>query len=396
LTGLICVHGQSKKQNKKSSVATAFFTARPPGDDVNEKLLTAFDAQQQACAVLGSPLTRDVVGFCYGNFAANGIIAKLVRGWQGDPLNDNVPLRLAGFAHYGALAGDAALRIFYESCGGVYEDAARADLETALEKLFSRDEAAARKFLRSTPQTNETGRAAMLLLGFSEISKRLGLPLRLREMGASAGLNLFFDKFNYRLKSHGGDIQWGASDSPLTLDATWRGAPPTLAEKIEVVSRRGCDLFPVDIQNPQERLKLESWVWGDMPERRARLLAALHIADKAPPEIDRADAAGWVAAQIMQRPKGAATVLYHSIVWPYLGVSQRFAIESAFAQAAEDVRPDAPLVWLKMDGRALGEIAQLSYRIWTGENGPQGEEVIIGPCHPHGVDLEINADFSPV
>jgi hypothetical protein len=77
-------------------------------------------------------------------------------------------------------------------------------------------------------------------------------------------------------------------------------------------------------------------------------------------------------------------------------VSQRFAIESAFAQAAENIRPDAPLVWLKMDGRELGTIAQLSYRIWTGENGPEGEEMIIGPCHPHGVDLEINAGFNPV
>jgi hypothetical protein len=38
-------------------------------------------------------------------------------------------------------------------------------------------------------------------------------------------------------------------------------------------------------------------------------LAALEIADNAPPQIDRADAAGWVAAQIMQRPAGQATVL---------------------------------------------------------------------------------------
>ena len=40
------------------------------------------------------------------------------------------------------------------------------------------------------------------LLGFSENYKRLGLPLRLREMGASAGLNLF-DQFHYRLATIG-------------------------------------------------------------------------------------------------------------------------------------------------------------------------------------------------
>jgi hypothetical protein len=362
-------------------------------NDLKDKMRAAFEAQQNACDLLGSPLTRDVVRFCADDVEAGGIIGALVRGWQGDALSDNVPLRLAGFAHFQALSGDEALAGFYESCGGAYEASERAALGAALRQAFTREEKAARHFLRSTPQTNETGRAAMLLLGFSEIVKKMHMPLRLREMGASAGLNLFFDKFHYRLATDKGELQWGDEKSPLALEATWRGTPPPLSDKIEIASRRGCDLFPVDISVRQERLKLESWVWGDMPARRARLLAALQIADKAPPEIDRADGAGWVAAQIMQRPPGQATVLYHSIVWPYLSVAQRFAIESAFAQAGEDVRPDAPLIWLKMDGRELGTIAQLSYRIWDGQNGPEGEEVIIGPCHPHGVDLEIMAAF---
>jgi len=360
---------------------------------MNKKIITAFEAQEYACDLLGSPLTRDVVRFCRNDFMAGGIIGELVRGWQGDPLNDNVPLRLAGFAHYTALAGDENLAAFYESCGGAYADADRTKLENALRRVFTDGEKAARRFLRSAPQTNETGRSAMLLLGFSEVGAKLDMPLRLREMGASAGLNLFFDRFHYRLATDNGTVPWGDVQSPLTLQATWRGTPPALTDAIAIASRRGCDLFPVNIAEPQERLKLQSWVWGDMPERRARLLAALKIADTAPPQIDRADAAGWVAAQIMQRPSGQATVLYHSIVWPYLSVSQRFAIESAFAQAGEDVRPDAPLVWLKMDGRELGTIARLSYRIWTGDNGPEGEEVIIGPCHPHGEDMEIEADF---
>ncbi len=381
----------NKNKNRKSSISSQDFSLTPPGDDVNEKILTAFGAQRRACQVLGSPLTRDVVGFCHDDFEAGGIIAKLVRGWQGDPLNDNVPLRLAGFAHHAALAGAAGLAQFYQSCGGAYDEKARSALEDALRHVFTEDEAGARKFLRSAPQTNETGRSASLLLGFSEISKRLSLPLRLREMGASAGLNLFFDKFHFALQTDAGAVHWGDADSPLTLEAKWRGASPALAEVIQVASRRGCDLFPVDIAQADERRKLQCWVWGDMPARRARLLAALQIADRAPPQIDRADAAGWVAAQIIERPKGEATVLYHSIVWPYLSVAQRFAIESAFAQAAEAVTPDAPLVWLKMDGRELGTIAQLSYRIWTGENGPEGEEVIIGPCHPHGNDMEILA-----
>lgn len=359
---------------------------------MHDKLLTAFEAQKNACNMLGSPLTTAIVGFCRDDFAAGGPVADLVRGWQGDPLNDNVPLRLAGFVHFLALGGDAIAR-FFLSCGGTFdaqdEEALRADLQ----KIFFKHRDAARAFLRRTPQTNETGRAAMLLLGFSEVAKRTGLPLRLREMGASAGLNLFFDQFHYALDTDKGALHWGDATSALTLNAEWRGTPPALADKIDIADRRGCDLRPVDITDATERRALEAWVWGDMPARRARLLAALEIADKTPPQIDRADAAGWVAAQILDRPKGQATVLYHSIVWPYLGVAQRFAIESAFAQAAENVTPDAPLIWLKMDGRELGTIAQLSYKIWTGDNGVSGEEVILGPCHPHGVDMEIEAAF---
>lgn len=342
--------------------------------------------------MLGSPLTAAIVGFCRDDFAADGPVADLVRGWQGDPLNDNVPLRLAGFVHFLALGGDPIAR-FFRSCDGAYgagdEEALRADLH----QLYFKHRDGARVFLRRTPQTNETGRAAMLLLGFSEIAKRTSLPLRLREMGASAGLNLYFDQFRYTLETDKGALHWGDEKSPLELKATWRGTPPELVQNIDVADRRGCDLRPVDITDALERRALESWIWGDMPARRMRLLAALNIADKAPPVIDRADGAGWVAAQIFDRPKGQATVLYHSIVWPYLGVAQRFAIESAFAQAAEEVTPDAPLIWLKMDGRELGTIARLSYTIWDGHNGPSGEEIIVGPCHPHGVDMDIEAAF---
>ena len=88
----------------------------------------------------------------------------------------------------------------------------------------------------------------------------------------------------------------------------------------------------------------------------------------------------------MNRPRGQVTVLYHSLVWPYLDVSQRMAIESSFAQASEIVTPDTPLAWLKMDHDHIRSFSHLSYHLWTGENGPGGEQVFIGPCHPHGAE----------
>ena len=117
-------------------------------------------------------------------------------------------------------------------------------------------------------------------------------------------------------------MDWGRADSPLSLVAQWRGTPPALADEIEIASRRGCDLFPVNIADADERMKLQSWVWGDMPDRRARLLAALEIADIAPPEIDRADAAGWVAA----RNYGAAKrPSYRALSFHCLALFERIA-----------------------------------------------------------------------
>ena len=87
----------------------------------------------------------------------------------------------------------------FPSCGGAFqardEEALRADLQ----KLFFKQRDGARSFIRRTPQTNETGRAALMLLGFSEIAKRTGLPLRLREAGASTVLICFSIGFIMRL-----------------------------------------------------------------------------------------------------------------------------------------------------------------------------------------------------
>ena len=361
----------------------------------NDKIAAALEAQIHACDVLGSPLTKAVLEICLNDFLTDGIVATLTRGWAGDPLDDNVPLRLAGFIHFSALGGNAGLRPHFASCGGTFQAQGKDELARAVLDCFTRHEADARRFFRRTPQTNETGRAGVLLVGFSEIARRTGLPLNLAEMGASAGLNLLFDKFRYHIETADGPLSWGPRDSALTISSHWRGAsPPPLQSEIEIAARAGCDLFPVDIGEAEARRALEAWVWGDMSERRARLLAALSIADKAPPQLARADAAGWVAAQIMNRPRGQVTVLYHSLVWPYLDVSQRMAIESSFAQAGETVTPDTPLAWLKMDHDHIRSFSHLSYRLWTGENGPEGEHVFIGPCHPHGAELELRDVFA--
>ena len=54
-------------------------------------------------------------------------------------------------------------------------------------------------WLDGAPQTNEVGRSALLMSGLLVLADRFGLPLRLFELGASAGLNLQLDRYGYDL-----------------------------------------------------------------------------------------------------------------------------------------------------------------------------------------------------
>ena len=138
----------------------------------------------------------------------------------------------------------------------------------------------ARRFFRRTPQTNETGRAGVLLVGFSEIARRTGLPLNLAEMGASAGLNLLFDKFHYQIETADGPLTWGPPDSALTISSQWRGvSPPPLQSDIEIAAAPVAICFP-SILAKLKRARAGGLGLGRYVRTPRALLAALSIADK--------------------------------------------------------------------------------------------------------------------
>ena len=84
----------------------------------------AFRRQGHFCGEMGSPLYADWLARCADDYAAGGRVARLVDGWQGHPVLDNVALRLTAAAHYyNNLGGEALL------AGD--NDRARALLETA-------------------------------------------------------------------------------------------------------------------------------------------------------------------------------------------------------------------------------------------------------------------------
>ena len=190
-------------------------------------------------------------------------------------------------------------------------------------------------FLDSPPQTNETGRSAVLLPGFLEIARRTQLPLALNEIGSSAGLNLFFDRFRYRY----GEAAWGDPDYPVTLAPQMRGAAPDLSGEMKIASRAGSDIAPLDVRNEHDRLRLRSYIWADQSERLARLDAALAVAQRGGFTLEKADAADFVSRRLAARMERQCFVLFHSVVWQYLPDATRQAIEDAMQHEGAQPRP---------------------------------------------------------
>jgi len=68
-------------------------------------------------------------------------------------------------------------------------------------------------------QTNEVSRCAYLLPAFGLIAETARLPLALVEVGASAGLNLLWDRYGYRYRHQGRVQAAGDVNSPVQIEA---------------------------------------------------------------------------------------------------------------------------------------------------------------------------------
>jgi hypothetical protein len=343
-------------------------------------LIATFETQASWCDRLGSPFTAGLMRFLAGELHREGAFARALPDWPGDPLAGLVGLRAAGALHALVLADPVSPLANLYPPQVLQFDARRAG-PLVLDALANNPEHLA-QYLRNTPQTNEVGRSAVLLGGLSIVAQRTGLPLAVREIGASAGLNVIWDRFRYTL----GAQQWGDVASPVQIESDWRGTPPALAARIVVHSRAACDRLPVMLASPHESRRLMSYVWPDQPERLSRLAAAIALALDAGVRVEAADAAAWVEAQLAQRPDGAALVLMHSIVWQYLDANTRERISHALDTAGAAATPSRPLVWLRLEHHAADAPAELRLTMWPG-----GRHERLATAHSHGTWVHWNA-----
>jgi hypothetical protein len=327
---------------------------------------------QLACNGMGSPFYGDTLERMAGDVTDGGPVGRFLDGHLEATYEDAVPLRFLGGIHRLVLAGQAPeLASHFPSVGGD-GDAAGAwpDVLAALDEHGD----AIRDALTRPPQTNEVGRSAALVGGFLVVARDTRLPLRVLEVGASAGLNLRFDRYWYESDGAG----FGESASPVRFAGLWEEGRPPFDAQTTIAERRGCDRDPIDAGNEDGRLTLLSYVWPGQTERFTMLRAALDVARDVPVTIDRADIPAWLGRQLDAPAPDRATVVFHSIVWQYLTDDERATAEAALAAAGRRATSDAPLAWLRLEPSADLTHTELRVTAWPG-----GDERLLARCHYH-------------
>lgn len=328
--------------------------------------------QADACRIVGSGLYERILRGALADLHRGGVCARVLDDRHEDPFGSALALRFLGAVHRIVLEGRApGLADLYPSAGG---DPSAADPVVAFLAAVADHEDEVRARLADGVQTNEVARSAALIGGYAEVVRRTGLPLRVREIGASAGLNLRFDRYRYDT----GQQVAGDPRSPLRFEGFWEPPLPDLSGDLVVADRRGCDRNPLDPTSEADRLTLLSFVWPDQEERLDRLRTALDIAQQVPVDIDHADAADWIVGQLDRPHPGAATVVVHSIVLQYLSSARRRDFRDAVADAGRRATPRAPVAWLRMEP-ATDDAAEVRLTLWPG-----GEEELLGTAGYHG------------
>ena len=314
----------------------------------------AFEVQAAACERLGSPFTARVLRAVPALLDRRTPLGRRVLDWPGEvgPSGASVPLRLAGGLHALAL-GRAPLADAYPPAEP--DDAALRDaLARALDDRADHLDA----WLDGPPQTNEVRRSVALIPAACLLAARHGLPLVLSEVGASAGLNLHFDRF--ALEAPG--FRRGPAEPALTLTPDWDGPPPPDAAP-RIAERSGCDIAPLDPSDPADLLRLRAYLWPDQPHRRALTDAA---ARAAATRVERADAVDWLRRRLAGSRLGHLHLICHTVAWQYLPDEARAEGDALIEAAGLRASRDAPLVRLAMESDG-GPDAALTLTTWPGE-----------------------------
>ena len=349
---------------------------RNDGDQLRAVTAQMLAEQAVHCRSLRSELYARLLSAAAEDCTAGGVTWQVLQTVATTDWQAALALRFMAAVHRLVLEGRAPrLATHFPSAGG----GDTGDPWPALRELLAEHPAEVLRLTAQQCQTNEVGRSRALLVGFLTVASETGLGLRLLEVGASAGLNLRWD--HYFTAATGGSPSWGPHDSPVQMVGAWDVEPGLRPVVPRVVERRGCDPNPLDPLTDDGAMRLASAVWGDQVDRLQRLRGAIEVARRVPATVDGAPAGRWVAQHVAEPTEGAATVIFHSVVWQYLSLQDRREMTGAIEAAGAKATVNAPVAWLSMEPDDPGRIRwyDIRLRLW-----PAGTDRVVATAGAHG------------
>jgi hypothetical protein len=211
-----------------------------------------------------------------------------------------------------------------------------------------RDELARLLSQRST-QTNEIRRCVALRLGVDHVHRHWPGPVAFVEVGASAGLNLLFDHYNYRLN---GEATSTTSASSVVVSCEVRGSSGTdiLRTAPRITRRLGIDQHPIDLSDPDARAWLEAFIWPEQIEELATLRGAIDLAaSTAAVSVVTGDATTDTARILTELPGREPVVVFTASLLSYLTTQARTAFVAQLQEAARR----RPVAWVFAEAPGL-------------------------------------------
>jgi hypothetical protein len=223
-------------------------------------------------------------------------------------------------------------------------------------------------------QTNEIRRCVALRVGLAHVQRRWPGPLALAEAGASAGLNLLFDRYRYRL---GGNEPTSAA-SQVVIGCELRGDAPAgrvLGAIPEVTSRLGIDREPVDLADPAARAWLEAFIWPERTDDLATLRAAIDVARTAPAlAVVRGDATTDTVRLLSGLPGNEPVVVFTASLLSYLTPGGRAAFAGQLRLAADR----RPVAWVFAEAPGLAATMNLTAPALAGPLAQRNTLYLVG------------------
>ena len=306
----------------------------------------------------------------------------------------DVPLLLLAGLHFHVLRHSPVtqeLAAFYPDVGGTASPVSSA-LQAALFRALDahRDELAV--FLaRQTVQTNEGARGLSWLLPLACTG---WTHVHLVELGASAGLNLVADarRYTVTLTDKREVCTVGRGEEPdFVIQSTGEWKQPEVLRLPRILSRDGCDLMPIRLDDPEQQDYLASFVWADQ-------LARLHTLKNGIATLLRMNA-GSTPVQLAPcrlpeelpnylaslTPASAPTLLFNTYITIYLPDRGRTLEQRLVSWAG---RQPFPVLWLQWEhpGDKAMKAPQPGWLAWTAElwQNASCRRWHLAWVHPHG------------